>query len=62
MSFVHSKNFKYLKNLLIGVGASVVMIGAMGKLNSAPGVDWRLLLDWAVEAFIFLFLRTHRSG
>ena len=26
MSFVHTKNFKYLKNMLIGVGASVVMI------------------------------------
>jgi hypothetical protein len=29
MSFFKSPTFKYVKNLLIGLGASVVMIGAL---------------------------------
>jgi len=34
-----SKGFKYLKNLLIGVGASVVLIGALFKIMSWPYAD-----------------------
>lgn len=56
MSFVHSKNFKYLKNLIIGVGASVVMFGAMGKLNSYSWGGLAITIGLSVEAFIFLFL------
>lgn len=56
MSFVHSKNFKYLKNLLIGVGASVVMIGALGKLTSAPWGGTAITVGLGVEAFLFFFL------
>ena len=56
MSFVHSKNFKYLKNLLIGVGASVVMIGALGKLNSYSWGGTAITAGLAVEAFLFFFL------
>ena len=56
MSFVHSKRFKYLKNLLIGVGASVVMIGALGKLNSFSWGGTAITAGLAVEAFLFFFL------
>jgi hypothetical protein len=56
MSFVHSKNFKYLKNLLIGLGASVVMIGALGKLNSYSWGGTAITAGLAVEAFLFFFL------
>jgi len=56
MSFVHSKNFKYLKNMLIGVGASVVMIGALGKLNSTSWGGTAITIGLGVEAFLFFFL------
>ena len=39
MSFHHSKSFKYLKNLLIGLGASIVLLGALAKLQS---YDWQI--------------------
>ncbi len=56
MSFLHSKGFKYLKNLIIGVGASVVLIGALFKIMHHPLGS--VLLPWGmgVEAFIFFFL------
>ena len=56
MSIVKSKNFKYLKNLLIGVGASVVMIGALGKLNSTSWGGLAITLGLLVEAFLFFML------
>lgn len=56
MSFIHTNSFKYIKNFLIGIGASIVMIGALGKLNStswgSTAITWGLL----VEAFLFAFL------
>ena len=36
MSFIKTTGFKYFKNLIIGVGASVVMIGALVKITSDP--------------------------
>jgi hypothetical protein len=56
MSFVHTKGFKYLKNLLIGLGASVVMIGALGKLNNYSWGGTAITAGLAVEAFLFFFL------
>lgn len=56
MSIVKSKNFKYLKNLLIGVGASVVMIGALGKLNSTSWGGMAITAGLLVEAFLFFML------
>ena len=56
MSFVKSKGFKYLKNLIIGVGASVVLLGALFKLESWEGASTMLIIGLSVEAFIFLFL------
>lgn len=34
MSFFHSKTFKYIKNLVIGLGATLVMVGALYKIQS----------------------------
>ena len=44
MGFFKSPAFKYIKNLLIGVGAAVVMIGALGKINSEFGLDVKIIL------------------
>ena len=59
MSFLHSTGFKYFKNFIIGVGASIVLLGALAKLQS---YDWQVfgidLIDlglW-IEAFMFLML------
>jgi len=51
-----SKGFKYIKNLLIGVGASVVLIGALFKIMSWPFADEALIIGMGTEAVLFLFL------
>jgi Leucine-rich repeat (LRR) protein len=56
MSFLKTKGFKYLKNLIIGVGASVVLIGALFKLESWPYASEMLITGLSIEAFIFAFL------
>ncbi len=56
MSFVKTKGFKYLKNLIIGVGAAVVLLGALFKLESWPLASEFLIAGLCTEAFIFLFL------
>jgi hypothetical protein len=56
MSFVKSKGFKYFKNLLIGVGAAIVLMGALFKLESWPYASEMLILGLSIEAVIFLFL------
>ncbi len=62
MSFVKSKGFKYLKNFIIGVGAALVMLGALYKIQSWPmpsigdmKVDL-LSVGLITEAILFLFL------
>ena len=56
MSFLKSKGFKYLKNLIIGVGASVVLLGALFKIMSWEGADFMLTFGMIVEAALFFFL------
>ncbi len=56
MSFFKSPSFKYIKNLLIGLGAAVVMIGALGKLNSTPWGGMAITAGLLVEAFLFAML------
>ncbi len=56
MSFVKTKSFKYFKNLLIGVGAAIVLIGALFKLESFPYASEFLIVGLSTEALIFLFL------
>ena len=56
MSFVKTKGFKYFKNLIIGIGAAVVLLGALFKLESWEGASTMLIIGLSVEAFIFAFL------
>jgi hypothetical protein len=56
MSFIKSKGFKYFKNFVIGVGAAVVMIGALGKINSAPWGGPAITAGLLTEAFLFFML------
>ncbi|PPK85319.1 protein involved in gliding motility GldL [Neolewinella xylanilytica] len=62
MSFFKSPTFKYMKNFIIGVGAAVVMLGALYKIQSwemptIGGVTIDLLtLGLGVEAGLFLLI------
>ncbi len=56
MSFVHSKGFKYLKNLIIGLGAAVVLIGALFKIQSWPYASEMLTAGLVTEAILFAML------
>jgi len=49
-------SFKYLKNLVIGVGASLVMIGALFKIESLPNSSLYLTIGLVTEAILFLVL------
>lgn len=48
--------FKYLKNLIIGAGAAVVLVGALMKLLYHPWADLALKVGMLTEAGIFLLL------
>jgi gliding motility-associated protein GldL len=48
--------FKYVKNLVIGLGASAVMLGALGKINSEPWGGTMITVGLLVEASIFFML------
>jgi hypothetical protein len=62
MSFVHSSGFKYAKNLIIGIGASLVMLGALYKIQSweMPEIGGRTLdlltVGLVTEAILFALL------
>jgi hypothetical protein len=56
MSFIKSSGFKYFKNLVIGVGAAVVMIGALMKITSHPLGNFFITVGLCTEAFLFFML------
>lgn len=56
MSFVKTKSFKYFKNLIIGLGAAIVLIGALFKILSWEGADTMLMIGLFTEAFLFTML------
>jgi len=56
MSLLKSKGFKYFKNLIIGLGASAVMLGALGKINSEPWGGMMITIGLITEAVLFAFL------
>ncbi len=62
MSFLHSSGFKYTKNFIIGVGAALVMLGALYKIQSweqpvIAGLKVDLLtVGLITEAFLFFML------
>src|SRR6185295_13332601 len=47
---------KRIKNLIIGLGASVVLLGALFKLQHWEGAGSMLILGMCTEAFIFALL------
>ena len=62
MSMTHSSGFKYFKNLIIGVGAALVMMGALWKIQSwempeIAGTKIDLLtIGLVTEAILFFML------
>jgi len=50
-----SKVYKNLSSKLYGWGASVVILGALFKINHYPGASWLLLCGLGTEAIIFFF-------
>lgn len=56
MSILKTKGFKYFKNLIIGLGASAVMLGALGKINSEPWGGLMITIGLITEAVLFAFL------
>jgi len=56
MAFYKSSWFKYLKNFIIGVGAAVVMLGALFKIQSWPYASEMLTAGLVTEAFLFALL------
>ncbi len=57
MNFFKSKGFKYIVNLAFGIGAAIVMLGALAKLNHTDvlGVDGSTLIaiGLVTEAILF---------
>lgn len=56
MAFYKQDWFKYLKNLVIGVGASIVMLGALYKIMSWEGGDTMITAGLITEAILFFIL------
>jgi gliding motility-associated protein GldL len=54
--FFETKKGKYIKNLVIGIAAGVVMLGALFKLTHWQGADIMLTVGLCTEAFIFTLL------
>lgn len=54
--FFETKQGKYVKNFIIGIGASVVLLGALFKIQHWPGAGVMLTVGMCTEAFIFAIL------
>lgn len=54
--FFETKQGKYFKNLVIGVGAGVVLVGALAKIQHWPIANVMLTAGMLTEAFIFCLL------
>lgn len=56
MSFIHSGTFAYIKNAIIGIGASVVLVGALFKIQSWPYASEMLTVGLLTETGLFLMM------
>jgi gliding motility-associated protein GldL len=56
VEFFDTERGKRVKNLIIGVGASIVLLGALFKLQHWEGAGTMLIIGMSVEAFIFALL------
>lgn len=54
-SLVRTKKFKNFMSKLYGWGASVVILGALFKINHYPGAEIMLILGLCTESIIFFF-------
>jgi gliding motility-associated protein GldL len=54
--FFETKQGKYIKNLIIGLGASVVLVGALAKIQHWSWAGPALTAGMLTEAFIFAIL------
>ena len=54
-NIVRSKGFKNFMAKLYGIGASVVILGALFKINHYDGADYMLIAGLTTEAIIFFF-------
>lgn len=54
--FFETKKGKYIKNFLMGVGASLVLLGALFKLQHWPGAGVMLSIGMFTEVFLFAFI------
>lgn len=54
--FFETEKGKYFKNLLIGMGASVVLLGALFKIQHWPGASLMLTIGMCTEAVLFAML------
>ena len=52
---VRSKNYKNFMAKLYGIGAAVVILGALFKILHITGADLMLMLGMGTEAVIFTF-------
>jgi gliding motility-associated protein GldL len=55
LSFVRSRGYRNFMAKLYGWGASVVIIGALFKINHYPGADYMLIVGLGTESLIFFF-------
>ncbi len=54
-TFVRRRGFRNFMAKLYGLGASVVILGALFKINHYPGADIMLVIGLGTEAIIFFF-------
>jgi len=54
--FFEQESGKRVKNIIIGLGASVVLMGALFKLQHWPYAGTMLIIGMCTEAFIFALL------
>jgi gliding motility-associated protein GldL len=53
--FAQKKGFKTFMARLYGWGASIVILGALFKINHYPGANYMLLVGMSIESIIFFF-------
>jgi gliding motility-associated protein GldL len=53
MKFLHTKKGKIVMNFIYGIGASIVIVGAMFKIMHWPGANEMLIIGLSTEALIF---------
>lgn len=54
-SFADKPGFKRFMSYLYGYGASIVIVGALFKINHYPGANLMLIVGMSIEAIIFIF-------